>query len=464
MRATYFKSLLMTSLMTIGLLSYAGQAQADLSISYPEDEWRVELVPGLKGIEKAYCSATAIYDNRAIMTFGMMPNGRRSMVVDFQQDLFEESKSYNVHITFPSGVNGSLSAFSRNKTSLIIQGNGDDVLWGQIAKHDLFSYDVANHTALFSLEYFKFIERNLELCIERMKKIAENPDAFEQTELALDNHFDLSQIDLFKRNETSKIAEEVKETDSSLFSKNYGDRSEEAPLKPLVQETETLVLEKTDILDRLFLTLEGSEYTPDIWMSPDIPEMPDNYVEPEMNVAKSLVPDVAATAIEEVKIDPIYEANPKLPYVLNVMSENAGVKPVKDSVKEVQDKNFLRYEWMSSQNVHVLFEQIKWVAGKDFKELAQDFVDRSEQVCPAGFSAEIGDIKEANPFYVAEGKIYCLGGGLKDRYTSLAFYAGQGAFTVVAIEGAFSQVADVTQKRDKVLDTLIGVTQNKGGI
>ena len=87
MRATYFKSLLMTSLMTIGLLSYGGQAQADLSISYPEDEWRVELVPGLKGIEKAYCSATAIYDNRAIMTFGMMPNGRRSMVVDFQKDL-----------------------------------------------------------------------------------------------------------------------------------------------------------------------------------------------------------------------------------------------------------------------------------------------------------------------------------------------------------------------------------------
>lgn len=463
MRAIYNKFFVMISVV-LGLMVVASVAHAELSISYPEEEWRVELVPGIKGVEKAYCSATTVYDNRAIMTFGMMPNGRMSMVVDFQQELFEPSKSYNVRITFPTGVNGSLSAFSRNKTGIIIQGDTDDVLWGQLARHDLFSYDVADHTALFSLEYFKFVQRNLEVCIDRLNQVAKNPDAFEQTELALENHFDLSQIDLFKRNEESKLVQKIEKEDTSLFAKNYGDRSEESPLEPLVNEGEELVLETTDVLDRLFLTLEGSEYTPDIWMSPDIPEMPDNYVESELDVAKALVPEVAVTAIEEVEVEPNYEASPQLPVMLSMLSQRANIRPLEKTVQKVSDTNFLRYEWMSAKNIHVLFEQVKWVPEKKFEDLAQDFINRSEQVCPTGFSSEVSEIKQIEPFNLAEGKIYCLGGGVKDRYTSLAFYAGYGAFSVVAIEGAFSQVADVTQKRDQVLNTLISVAQNKGGI
>ncbi len=459
MKAPFIKSLLVTAIVGMGLNFTPMSALADVSISYPENEWRVDLVPGVKGIDKSYCAAHTVYDNRSILTFGLMPEGRMSMVVDLQQELFEKGSSYNVYITFPSGVNGSLAAFARDETSLIIQGSTDDVLWKQLEKHDLFSYDVADQTRLFSLEYFPFIRRNLDLCLERLNKVVTDPDSFEQTDYALDNHFDLGQVDLFKRVEKSKIVEVEERLDTSLFSKNYGVDDKDV-LKPLLEPVEPIVLEETDVLDRLFLTLDDTEYAPEVWLSPDIPAMPDNYVSSEIDVANSLSPNVPKVAVEEVEMKPLIDSG-ILPDVLGFLAEKSGLVPIADTVKEAVDDGYVRYGWQALGKENVLFEQVSMNEMASFGDFIKDFAKRNEQICAEGFSSEVDDVIQADPFELASGKIYCLGGGVDDRYTALAFYAGYGAFSVVAVEGAFSQVADLTQKRDRILDVLMSVSENE---
>lgn len=135
--------------------------------------------------------------------------------------------------------------------------------------------------------------------------------------------------------------------------------------------------------------------------------------------------------------------------------KSAGL-PLKGGVALVptaQSSSVKMYRWQSDRHTGTAEQQpLSDPAGYDI--MMQTYIDRYKARCGGEFAADPTDVPagvggKANGYEIA-----CVSGGGKGSGASLLFFARDGLFTVIALEGAPDAMAEAMDERDRLLQTL----------
>lgn len=487
-------------IFTIGLVltALASSASfAQVKIQYPEYEWQVNLIPEVIGESPAYCVASNRYSDGTFMSFGAREDGKTSMALKFSRDYFRRSSSYPVMIGFSSGVEGTMTAFAKSPDTLIIQGGKNDVLWRQLEENDMFSYQVDDLTFVYSLDYFSFIRRNLDLCLEKSNLISEKGDVLDLNNLKPRKRFDLSNLNVFddvktgSGNELDEDGAPVKGPSSkreSLYERDYGTQSESV-LEEVIEGTpQNVVVEKSDVLDRLFATFKDTEFNTETWANPDVPELPTNYIEsgldtlsavrkkapiaeeelepifPETKGTKNLeqrlqTQKAIATTDNRLDVSPSVaqgvvpaapQASYNLPEIYYNLFDLATLLPLSpQSIQSFVSEDYISYTWPLPSGDQLFLEQILWPENFGFEDMMENYVQRISQDCVDGID-DLSDVYEFSSMDISQGNFVC-----GDNHMEMAFLGIEGNFTTLSISGNGMDQRRLRNARDRFLKALV---------
>jgi hypothetical protein len=111
------------------------------------------------------------------------------------------------------------------------------------------------------------------------------------------------------------------------------------------------------------------------------------------------------------------------------------------------------YRW-ESNNHYGTAEQQPLPSQAAFKGMVDSYVDRYKSRCGGQFAADQTDIAPVQGGMTSAYEIACVAGGGKGSGASLLFYAVDGLFTVIALEGAPDKMAQAMDDRDKLVQAL----------
>lgn len=499
------KNAFLSALMLACLCVYSPDASAQVKIQYPEYEWQVSLIPEIVGERPAYCVATNRYSDGTFMSFGMMEDGKASMSLKFKRNYFKRGNSYPVLIGFSSGVEGSLSAFSKSPDTLIIQGRENDVIWRQLEEHDMFSYQVDDFTFVYSLDYFTFIRTNLEICLEKINLVEKDPENVNLTKVKPRKRFDLSKVDIFDDVQTGigfddrlydeepvRSSNPNKIVDRGLYERDYGSQKESVLKEAVNPEQPELEIERSNAIDRIFSTFKDTDVNPKTWTSPDVPELPQNYIESGLErlkhlggdgfsqdevISKPIFPKKKksanlADAIKErpvpntnnlnrfdVSDEIVYGAVPSamksavktsLPEMYQVIFELAHLLPSQASdIQSYISDDYVSYSWMLPNGDDVYLEQIMWPSTFSMEYMMDNYVTRAAKDCIVDTS-HLSDVFVHKGMDLAEGNYACG----KDLAT-LAFMGANGTFTTFSIQANKAYESRLKSARNRFLMAII---------
>lgn len=473
-------------LLIMGLSCLSTALSAKIRITYPENEWRVNLIPEVVGEAPGYCVASNLYADGTLISFGLREDGKASMALQFKRDYFKPRESYPVVIGFSSGVEGNLSAFAKNSKTLIIQGRDNDILWRQLEENDMFSYEVDDLTFVYSLDYFSFIRRNLQVCLDKMQTVQDNEALFMETSLRPKKRFDLERFNLFGSDKAIEldtidinlVNEKVAER-GSLFERDYQNQ-DNSVLQEVVGPDDVVELYKSDIIDRLFATFKDTEFTAETWVNPDIPALPENYIESGIGATKVAVgaaknvgglgamqgvdledqAQIQPSVRQESQLDvsSVVAGQPDekttLPEVYGALFARAGLTPIAGSVALVEQEDYVLYSWILPNSDDMKLEQIIWPEGYSFADMMANYLERQGVECAQNYESEHAESYHYDAVYVSQGWARC-GRTASSSYQAVAFFAVDGNFTTVAAIGDLRDEKRLDNARDQFLLSLL---------
>lgn len=225
----------------------AGSATAAANqIFAPAGNWVVNrIAPSNGGV--AYCTLARRFDGNMIVTLARNTNGESTVAIDFQQPLFQASRTYRVALQAGFGLKREFLTRPATANAMVLRTGQDPEFFAAIAAKSDLSVIFDNGRYAFNIPDFEAGESKLSGCIgtspaQMPRTPASEPEAAALSELR-------REIDALQQ-ENASLAASLRE-DGTATSQARSDLSGSAENDALLRKLAELEGEKNALVDKL---------------------------------------------------------------------------------------------------------------------------------------------------------------------------------------------------------------------
>ncbi|NBU58508.1 MAG: hypothetical protein EBS23_01775, partial [Betaproteobacteria bacterium] len=220
-------------------------AAADKSFA-PAGNWVVNRIASGNG-GSAYCTLARRFDGNMIVTLARNTNGESTVAIDFQQPLFQASRTYRVALQAGYGIKREFLTRPATANAMVLRTGQDPEFFGAIADKSDLSVIFDNGRYAFSIPDFEAGEEKLSGCIGASPAQMPRTPAAEPENAALSEL--RREIDALQQ-ENASLAASLRE-DGAAASQARSDLSGSAENDALLRKLSALEAEKNALVDKL---------------------------------------------------------------------------------------------------------------------------------------------------------------------------------------------------------------------
>lgn len=384
----------MTGALVLNPFSVRG---AQAAVSSPLNNWEVTSVESAGKAFSNYCVAANAFDNKTIMIIAYESGQKSSIAFNLQENKFKPKEKYPVTLQFSNGSKAQFVALAENESTLIIQAGTDIVLWENLVQNATLSLTAVDVQRDYSLKQFDFVYSSLNECVgdtARAEDLKNKKSSSERTVSSVDSKI----LQMHENKSTTPKAASVKD-----------------------------------------VTPEYSMAMPDGLGSVQSAPKANNYVS-----KGSATPSTTNSATGNDA--------PAVKYIRSLLDKSFVVVKTADAAPIAED-DYLRYSWITEQDLKGKFEQVYWPSDKTFHDLTQNYFERNGMSCSSDFMPMTNEPYRVGDMAIADGQAFCM--NTDDSVAVAYIFFGIGnTFTAIEHKGRFDQLETALNVRENIRQTL----------